>query len=170
MQLEDLVGEEHLVALPRLRPDRHVLDEPHLEAVLAAVAGQRHHVVLGEAADGDRVHLDRLEAGRLRRVEAGEHLLQPVAAGQFAEPAGVERVEPDVEPPQAGVVQRPRPARRAGCRWSSARCRVMPGMATSMRDQLVQVAPHQRLAAGQPDLVDAQPGRDADERARSPRT
>ena len=39
----------------------------------------------------------------------------------------------------------------------------MPGMATSIAHELVQVAAHQRLAAGQPNLVDAERRRDADE-------
>ena len=32
----------------------------------------------------------------------------------------------------------------------------MPGIAASMSHELVQVGPHQRLAAGEPQLVDAQ--------------
>ena len=40
---------------------------------------------------------------------------------------------------------------------------LIPGIAASLLDQLGQVAAHQRLAAGQPDLVDAQRRRDPDE-------
>ena len=40
---------------------------------------------------------------------------------------------------------------------------LMPGIARELRDQLRQVAAHQRLAAGQPDLVDPQRHRDPHE-------
>ena len=106
-----------------LRADRHVLDEPQLEAVVAAEPGQRHHVGVDEAADGDGVHLDRREPGGLRGQQPVEDLLDAVAAGQLAEAAGVERVERDVDPLQPGAAQRRRPASPAAGRWWSARCR-----------------------------------------------
>ena len=70
MLLQDLVGEVDLVALPLVGADRHVFDEAHLQAVLAGEPGQRHDVVLGDAADADGVDLDRVEAGRLGGVDA----------------------------------------------------------------------------------------------------
>ena len=50
-QVEDLGREQHLAALPAVAGvERHVLDEPQLQAVLARELGQRDHVVLGHSA------------------------------------------------------------------------------------------------------------------------
>jgi hypothetical protein len=43
--------------------ERHELDEAHLVGVLAGEARERQHLVLGEAAHGDGVDLDRVRLG-----------------------------------------------------------------------------------------------------------
>ena len=61
--VEDLGREEHLVALPAVAGvERHVLDEPQLQAVLAGEPGQRDDVLLGHPLDRHGVDLHRVEA------------------------------------------------------------------------------------------------------------
>ena len=157
------MGEVDLAPLPGLGADRHVLDEAHLQAVLARETGQRHDVAVRDAADGDRVDLDRSEAGPLGGLDAVQDPVQPVAAGHLAEALRVQRVEADVDAPQAGVDRAPAPARPARCRWSSGRCRGCRADGTSIATSWARFAAHQRLAAGQADLVDPQGHRHADE-------
>ena len=52
-----------------------------------------------------------------RRVDAIEHLVQLVATGELGEPRPLQRVERDVDPPQAGLGQRVGQQVRAWRRW-----------------------------------------------------
>ena len=54
-----------LAALPLVgRVERHELDEPHLDALVATEAGEVDQLVVVGAAFDDGVDLDRVEAGR----------------------------------------------------------------------------------------------------------
>jgi hypothetical protein len=102
--------------------------------------------------------MGRSPAGRL---QAGQHLVEIVAARDLAEALAVERVEMHVEAPQAGAYKRPASARQqhaVGGERQIADAR--NGRQTP--DQHRQIAPHQRLAAGDAEL-DAQPHGDARE-------
>ena len=68
------VGQD-LVLVPRLvGVERHELDEADLVGLLARERGEAQDLVLGEAAQRDRVDLDRAQLGvRLGGLEAGEH-------------------------------------------------------------------------------------------------
>ena len=65
---------------------RHVLDEPELEAMLARELGQRDHVLLGHSAERDGVDLDGVEPRRLGGVDARDDLFEAGAPGQLLEP------------------------------------------------------------------------------------
>jgi uncharacterized protein len=160
--LEDLVGEIDLAPLPDLGADRHVLDEAHLQAVGAGVARQGHHVGVGQAADRDGVDLEGAEAGPPRRLDARQNLPQPVAPRHLAEALRVERVQADVDAPQAGVVQR---LRLPGQQQAVGRQADVldAGDLGQQGHQPRQVAAHERLATGQANLVDPERRGNADE-------
>ena len=70
------------------------------------------HLVLGEAAQRDRVDLDRAQLGvGLGGLEPVEHAAERVAPRELEEAVGGERVERDVDAPQAGRDEVARPAR-----------------------------------------------------------
>ena len=69
--------------------------------LVAPVRGEVDDLVVVHAADDDAVDLHRVEAGVERRVDPGEHAVELVAAGEREERVGAERVERDVDPPQA---------------------------------------------------------------------
>ena len=80
-------------------------------------------------------------------------LSEIVAPRDLQEALAVERVQVDVEAPQAGVVQRLRPVAASSTPLVVSARSSMPGIAASLRDQHRQIAPHQRLAAGDPQLA-----------------
>ena len=118
--VEDLGAGQDLRHVPRaVAVERHVLDEAHLVGVLAGEAGEREHLLLGEAADRDRVDLDRVGLRERREVlEAAQDAGQRVAAGLGEEAVALERVDRDVEARDPGLDQRLRRRVRAGSRWS----------------------------------------------------
>src|SRR5690606_17557607 len=80
----------------------HPLDEPDGDAPLAAEGGQVDDLVVVDAPHDDDVDLHRGQAGLERGVDALEHVVELVAPGQLDEPVPPQRVERDVDPPQAG--------------------------------------------------------------------
>ena len=98
-QRADLGAGEHLVLAPRLvGVERHELDEPDDVRLAARELGERRHLGLGEALDRDAVDLDRAQLRiALRLLEAGEHAVERVAAGDLREAHVAERVERDVD-------------------------------------------------------------------------
>ena len=79
---------------------------------IAAVAGQLHDLVVVHAAHDDDVDLHRRQAGLEGGVDAAEHVGELVAPRELDEAIGLQRVERDVDPPQAG--RRRARARRTG--------------------------------------------------------
>ena len=61
---------------------------------------QIHHLVLVVAADHHRVQLDGREARGVRRIDAGDHVGVPAAAGELLHSLGTQRVETDRHPTQ----------------------------------------------------------------------
>ncbi len=72
-----------------------------------AQSHQRRELVVVDALERDRVDLD-LQAGRLRGVDAGQHLGEIAPARDRAELVRIERVERDVD----ALARRSRRARR----------------------------------------------------------
>ena len=117
-------------------------------------AGEVDDLVVVDPPDHDDVHLHRVQAGVERRVDPGEHPVELVPAGQDPERLGVERVERDVDPLQAGrrevvgQLREPDPVR--GHRQVDAE-------RLEQLEQAGQVGPDRRLAAGDADPVEAPP-------------
>ena len=112
----------------------------------AVVVRQRHGVELDA------------QPRRLSRIEPGQHLRQVAAAGGAAEGVRVQRVEADVHPPHARAGQRLGElgqARAVGGQGQLVQ-RAGAQVAAEGAEQLDHVAPHQGLAAGQPQLARAQ--------------
>ena len=135
--------------------ERHLLDEPQLVAAVEAPAEQLGRLVVVDAAQQHRVDLHRAEPGRLGRREPGDDVVEAVAAGDLEEGVGPDGVEADVDPVEAGLGERSGGARQAEplvVMDSSTR-----GRSPRAADDVDQATAHQRLAAGEPDLADAEP-------------
>ena len=116
--LDDLGLGDDLVAGPGVAAvERHPLDEADGDAAVAAVASQVDDLVVVHAAHDDDVHLHRREARLEGGVDAVEHVGELVAPGELGEAIGLERVERDVHPPQAGVGEPGRHGLRGWRRW-----------------------------------------------------
>jgi hypothetical protein len=119
--------------------------------------GQLRHVrylVVVDAAHGDGVDLDRRE----RRLEGGHQgapdLLEVVAAGDKAELLGLEGVQGDVDPVETGLDE---PVEVLLEQVAVARHgHLVEAEVLQPADELDDAAPHERLAAGDADLVDAE--------------
>jgi hypothetical protein len=153
---------DDVVEPPAVRvPHVHVLDEAHHVAGAPKVARELDDGVLVEAALDDDVHLHG-QAGRGGCVDTVQHARdREVDVVHGAEDVVVERVERDGDPAEARVGQR---ARLHGQQRAVRRQRqVEPVDAREQRDQLLEVPPHQRLAARDADLLHAQGGEGAGE-------
>src|SRR5579859_6039446 len=151
----DLRRRDDVVQPPAVRvPDVHVLDEA--EDVAAAVEAARHReqIPFVDAALDDHVDLHRREADGGRGVDsleyAGDREVDVVHRAEHLVVEGVEAdrhaVEPGVPkglclPRQEGAVRRQRQVEVVDLR--------------QLLDQALEVAPHERLAAREPDLLDA---------------
>src|SRR5215468_3039815 len=162
---QHLGAAHHLVHRPARRAAHvHVLDEPHLGWHGTAVFDQLAQLVVVDVAHDHRVELRPGEAGRRHRGDAGEDLRVVRAACERGEPVGPQGVKAHGDAVQSGGPQRTRllgeqdPVGRQG---QIAKLRLVRQEA----DQRRQVAPQERLAAGEPDLVDAEIHEDVDERA-----
>ena len=112
-------------------------------------------LVLVHALERDRVDLDR-EAGALRGVDPGQHLVEFAPARDRAELVGIERVERDVDALHAAVRQLARVFRKL--RAVGGERQLIEPIAEMARERLHErhdAAPHQRLAAGEPQLAHA---------------
>ena len=142
--------------------ERHRLDEAHVPRALERERGERHDVVLVEAAHDDGVQLDRREARPPRRPRCPPRCRR-------AMPQRMTRATRSGSRVSRWTFTRRRPARArararaaaAGCRWSSWRGRATPGIAREPVDDLDQVGAQRRLAAGQAELPEADRDRGA---------
>ena len=183
MRADDLVLADDGVGVPAAgRVERHPLDEPHLDALVPPEPGEVDDLVVVDAALHDGVDLDRIEPGLLGGGDPVEDAGQLVAARHRVEPLAVKRVEADVdaaqpgapqavgEEPERGAVGGHRHVDRAGVGLERG----------DLFDESREVGPDRRLAAGEPDRLDAialdhQPGDPChllerqDLRARQPR-
>ena len=150
----DLLAAEHVVRGPGVVGiERHELDEADLVGVLTGELRERDDLGLGEAPHGDRVDLDRVRLRERREhLEAAQDLLERVAAGDLAEALALERIHRDVEAGHTGRHQ------RLGVAFELVavgrqRQLVQAGDRREPRDEAGQLAAHERLAAGQPDIA-----------------
>ena len=156
-------GEDLIVAPCLVGVERHELDEAHDVGLAPRELGERGDLGLGEAADGDAVDLDRPQLGvPLGLGEPRQDAVERVAAGDLGEADVRERVQRDVDASQPGRDER---AREPVEQDAVGREREVThaGRRREHPHELGQVAAHERLAAGQPDLVDAHRGHDGDE-------
>ena len=108
-----------------------------------------------DAAHDDGVDLERIEARGGGRVDSVEHRVEAVEARHLAEPLAIERVEADRDPVQAGGAER---GRLGGQQDAVGRQRQVPDgrPGRQRRDERREIAPEERLAAGQPHAIDAE--------------
>ncbi len=155
-RVEDLVRGDHLRALPPvLGVERHLLDEPQLVAALQAVAQQVGRLILVQVAHQHRVDLDGRQPSRGGGRQAGQHVGEPVAVGQLPEDLGAQGVERHVDPVHARVAQHggaPVEADPVGGQRDLRARRER----RRRRDDRDEVTAQQGLAAGEPDLADAE--------------
>ena len=83
------------------RVERHLLDDPQLEALLEGPGQQVGRLVVVQARHQHRIDLDRGHALVPRGGEAREDVGEPVAAGDLGEAIRAQGVEGDVDPVEA---------------------------------------------------------------------
>src|SRR5918996_256917 len=148
---QDLLLADHGIGLPApVRVERHPLDEPHGHAPFPPQRRKVDDLVVVDAPHPPRVDLHRIGARLPGRLDAVEHVVELVAAGQGHEPVVAQRVERDVDPPQPGrhqvAGQQPQGGAVGGERQVDAKC-------GQLAHEDRQVRPYRGLAAGQPDAV-----------------
>ena len=119
--------------------------------------------VLAVALQEDGVELDRIEPGGERRLDAAPDLGEVAAAGDCAEALGVEGVDADVDPVDAGRLQRRGEAGELGA-VGRQREVLEAGEGLEPPHDVQQVLADQRLAAGQSHPPDAEAHQGADDR------
>ncbi len=156
---DDLGGRHDVVEAPAVRvPDVHVLDEPKRLAAVLEEGRHRHDLVVVHASLDDRIHLHR-ETGCDRGVDALDHLLdREVGVVEGPEGRIVERVEADGHAVETGVREQLGLGRQER---AVRRQRQFDAEAGKLFDQPLEVAAHERLAAGDPDLARPQGDEDA---------
>src|SRR5262249_31932202 len=125
-------------------------------------ARQRHDLLFGNPTDTDGVDLERIEAGAFGCENALEDLVQAVATCQLPKALRVERVQADVDATKPGVVERLRLIGKEDAIGRQTNVADSFNLAQHAH-QSRQLAAHERLAAGQANLVDSQSHGHADE-------
>ena len=129
----------------------------------APALGHGNDAAVVHAALHHHVDLDRTEARGCGGVDAFEHFRhREIGVVHRAESRVVERVEAHSDPAKSGARQRW--SLRSEERAVGGQCHFHVQLRQHLH-QAIQVAPHQRLAAGEADLLHAE----ADEHAREPR-
>jgi hypothetical protein len=132
-----------------------------VKAVVRAVAEDVFDLLVVDAAHDDGIDANRGEADRACRRDAAQHLVE-IASGHLLEDLGAQAVEADIEPAHAGTIQRLGERLHAGAVAGDGEI-VEAGQGGQAGSQLGQVAPHQRLAAGDAHTADPQRGEGADD-------
>jgi hypothetical protein len=114
-------------------------------------AEQLGSLVVVVATHEDGVDLDRSQPGRAGRLEPGEHVLEPVAAGDGVEGLLADAVEADVDPVEPGRCERlGHPGQPKGV----GRQRRLDAELVATSDDVHQATAYEWLPAGEPDLAD----------------
>ncbi|MNV36792.1 hypothetical protein D3C71_1282840 [compost metagenome] len=133
----------------------HGFDNGQIHAAAVREADHLRHFAIVEILERDRVQFD-LQAGLLRRIDAFHHLAEVTPARDGFELVRIERIERDVDAPNAAIVKFLGVAGQLGpvCRQRQFVEVTGFDMATDRPDQIHDVLAHQRFAAGQPKLAD----------------
>ena len=83
----------------------HLFDEGNIDIALHRIVRQRDHLVVVVAAHDHRIQSNTLEAGRLRCVYPGQYSLEFTDPGYPLETLGIQAVEADINPLDAGRLQ-----------------------------------------------------------------
>ena len=136
--------------------ERHHLDERKLHAAPVRPLQQGWKFVLVHAFERHRVDLD-LQSSCLRGIDPGQDLVQLTPARDGAELVGIERVERDVDAFDAAARELARIFRQLRTVGGERELveRSAREMAGERGDEGHYAAPHQRLAASEPELPDA---------------
>src|SRR6478672_9033284 len=166
--VDQLLGGHDVVQAPAVGgADVHELDEAQDDAGAAEVLGHVQHRTVVHVALYDHVDLDG-ETGLLRGLDALEHAGNREAdVVHGLEDVVVEGVEADGDTVEAGIAERPGLCRQQGAVGGQGEVgEALRPQRGEHRDQRLEVAAEQRLAAGEADLGDAggqeQPGQTLD--------
>ena len=150
---QDLRARHDVVEAPAVAGAHvHVLDEAQAVAAAVEVPRQVDQRVVVDAAAHDGVDLDRRQAGRRRRVDAGQHLRDGrlgVVHGPEDGVVDAVQADGDAVEPRRREVRRLRRQQRAVGRQRD----LQAGQGAQHRDQRRQAAAQQRLAARQAQLA-----------------
>ena len=83
----------------------HVLNKANFNTFIAAKRCEVDDFIIVDTALHDNIYLYWREAGSDRSIDAVQHVFQLVASRHLEEPLLLQRVEADVDPAQARVVQ-----------------------------------------------------------------
>ncbi len=148
-------AEGYLALMAGHAAQRHLFDETDIQPTLDGELHQVENLVVVAALLHHAVELDAFEAGATRSLDAFEHLVEPITAGQLGETLAFERVEADIEPSHAGFTQRCSQARQL--RAVGGDGQIFQFIArTEPRQQAGQPLAHQRFATRHADAFDAQ--------------
>lgn len=153
--LHHVVVRQHLLCVPAVARERHVLDEAHVHRPLARPLDEVANFVLVKVRHHHAVHL-RFVAELDRQVDAGDDALPAAPPRDFLELLRLQRVERDVQGVEAGSLVRDEVPRQhqpvcGDADILQARKFLKP------RDDVYQILPDRRLAARQPNLLHALP-------------
>src|ERR1017187_3527617 len=114
------------------------------------------------AADDDGVDLYRVEAKFLREADALQNIIEAVTTRDFPEIVGRERIQAKANTVEAGGTQRaPLLLEKEAV---GGHCQVgETGNCRDARDQILDVMAQERFPPGQPDLLNAEVNREADD-------
>ena len=100
---EDIFGRDHVLAAPLLAgPERHLLDEAKLGAVVDGIVRQRNDVFFVDPGHDHGVDLDGVQARGVRGGDGLQHMVEPVAAGERGVALAVDGVERDIDAVEPG--------------------------------------------------------------------
>lgn len=134
--------------------ERHQLDESDVPVAFESEAGEVDHVTVVVAGDDDGIELDRAEPRGLGGFDPGPDLFEGAAAHDLGDVFWVEGVEVHVDAPEAGTAEPRRQFRQQDpvCRHGDVHD---SRNARDALDDFEQVGSQRWLAAGQPDLAEA---------------
>ena len=90
---------------------RHLLYKTDVHAACSSEPDQICHLIVIAVLEDDRIDLKALEAGRQRRVDTRQHLIQLPNPGQTPELVRVQGIQADVDAFYPGVLQLARQSR-----------------------------------------------------------
>ena len=134
--------------------ERHGLDEADVPRTLERQRGEGSHVLVVVATRDHGVQLDRGQAGRLGRLDAGPDLRERAPAHHACEAVGIQGVEVDVHPPEPGGRQLVGQTRQEDAVGGHGEV-PDPRDAGDPLDDLAEVGAQRRLATRQTELPEA---------------